>query len=80
MCECEVCKDISRWRKLIESDNLADRMIAYNEMFERIEIAETDATYYKGILEGHWPNAQGILEAKLEKIRIKNAPDISITP
>lgn len=82
-CQCEVCKDISRWNKGIESDNLEDRRAVLAEMFERIELAETDAQYFKNILKGKWDNAEEILEnalalIKKQKANMENRDSISI--
>jgi hypothetical protein len=41
----------------------------FEEMFSRIEEAETDVEYYKGILKGTWPNSIEILEKALQKAK-----------
>jgi hypothetical protein len=43
------------------------RLEAFNEMFGRIEEAETDVSYYRAILCGEWPSGKEILERALKK-------------
>lgn len=79
MCECKVCKDDKRWRDVIKNGTVDDRFEVYNEMQSRIELAETDASIYRAILDGTWPNALEILERSLEIIKAKNAQNLPIT-
>lgn len=79
MCECQVCKDIKRWGDVFKNGDVYQRLKVFEEMFSRIEEAETDVQYYKALLNGTWPNAEEILESKLQLIRNKNASNISIS-
>jgi hypothetical protein len=51
---------------------------AFEEMSNALELAETDARYYKDILEGVWPQAEEILELKLKEVKAKNGKNLSI--
>jgi len=62
----------------MESENVKDRMDVFEEMFARIEEAETDATYYRGILRGEWPNAEEILEQRLAEVKEQNAAQANL--
>lgn len=79
-CECKVCKDINRWKLLIQSDDLDERMLAFNEMFDRIENAETDVARFESIFKGDWPSAEIMLQQALDDIRNKNVANISDAP
>jgi phage shock protein A len=74
-----VCKDITRWRDVFKNGTVDSRMDSFDEMFGRIEDAETEAEMFRAILNGSWPNAQAILEEKLAKIKVKNASSISVS-
>lgn len=66
-CECQVCKDIARWKHVIINGDETQRLNVLTEMFSRIEEAETDVDYYRAILRGQWPNGKTILEHALKK-------------
>lgn len=68
-CNCQVCQDLRRWRLKIHSDSQQDREEVFQEMFGRIEDAETDLSYYRALVRGEWPRAETILEHALAKIR-----------
>lgn len=51
------------------SDAITDREAVFQEMFGRIEDAETDLSYYRALVRGEWPRAETILEHALNKIR-----------
>jgi len=79
MCDCGTCNDIKRWKDVIKNGTVDERFEVFNEMFGRIELAETDLLYYQSILNGSWPNAQSILERKLAFIKEKNAQNLPLT-
>jgi hypothetical protein len=57
---------------------LPAQLAAFEEMEDCLELAETDARYYKDILEGIWPQAEEILELKLKEVKAKNGKNIPI--
>ena len=60
-----------RWKSKIINGSEAERLEVYNEMFERIELAETDLSYFKAIMDGTWPSGKQLLELALEKYNNK---------
>lgn len=78
-CECQVCKDRQRWFNILANGSLDERKQVFNEMYERIEEAETDVQYYKAVHTGVWPDAEKILENRLQTIRNKNASNLSVS-
>ncbi len=70
-CNCQVCQDIKRWKAGLEDP--VTRKEIFEEMFGRIEDAETSEAYYHSILDGTWPNAEQILERALAKIKEKRS-------
>lgn len=71
MCKCEVCEDSRRWIAGIKFGTEAERLAVFNEMFGRIELAETDLSYFTSIMDGSWPNGKQLLENALEKYNNK---------
>lgn len=69
-CNCQVCQDIKRWKAGL--DDPVTRKEIFEEMFGRIEDAETSEAYYHSILDGTWPNAEQMLERALKNVRAKN--------
>ena len=72
MCECQVCRDIARWNEAIRGDDVEKRVAVFQEMFERIELAETDLAYFRAIFAGEWPSSQQLLERALAKVKEQN--------
>lgn len=60
-----------RWKSGIIEGSESERLEVYNEMFERIELAETDLSYFKAIMDGTWPSGKQLLELALEKYNNK---------
>jgi hypothetical protein len=56
----------------------AQQLEAFEEMSDALELAETDATYFKDILEGIWPQSEEILELKLKEVKAKNGKNLPI--
>lgn len=77
-CTCQVCKDICRWREVFKNGDIYSRMDAFEEMFGRIEEAETGRDVYKSIMNGTWPESVEILERSLIKAKEQNASNISV--
>ena len=71
MCNCQTCKDLRRWKSVIIQGSESERLEVYDEMFERIELAETDLSYFKAIMDGTWPSGKQLLELALEKYNNK---------
>lgn len=67
-CQCQVCLSIRSWKARLGVSTPEQRE-AFNEMLDAWETADTDATYYRCILNGTWPNSVAILEKALEKAR-----------
>lgn len=53
-CECSVCKMIARIRE-IQAKLPKEDAEYLNGLFEQLEIAETDAVYYRMKYKGTWP-------------------------
>lgn len=67
MCNCQVCQDLRRWKSKIVNGSEAERLEVFNEMFDRIELAETDLSYHRAIMDGTWPLGKQHLEIALQK-------------
>lgn len=71
-CSCEICKDISSWTDAIKSDDVKARLEIFSELFERLETAETDVTYFRSIMDGSWPQSEHILQRALTRVQTLN--------
>ena len=71
-CQCGVCKTLRRWREVLQIDT-PEKDEVFDEIVTVWETESTDASYYRAILDGSWPNAEKILEESLSRIRAKKA-------
>lgn len=67
-CNCSVHRTIRAWQKAINPQT-PEAEDAFYEMLEAWEDAETDASYYRAILDGSWPSAVEQLTEALEKAK-----------
>lgn len=66
-CTCQNCTQWTIWAEKLEIDT-PEKKAVFEDMLERIETAETDATHSQLILEGKWPNSKQILEHALANL------------
>jgi hypothetical protein len=53
-CGCRVCTTLQKWEEALVLDT-PEKMAVFTEIMNRLEAAETDATYYKMKYQGTWP-------------------------
>jgi len=66
-CQCQVCKDIARWKYVIINGNEEQRLELYEELVERVMDADGSVDYYRAIFSGKWPGGKAVLEHALKK-------------
>ncbi|MBW2106611.1 MAG: hypothetical protein JRI26_11490 [Deltaproteobacteria bacterium] len=74
-CECKVCE----YGKLVEQNiNILPepQRKFFNDMYSNLAHAEEDRDYYKAIVKGTWPNADGIiaLMRRVKEVKNENLP------
>jgi hypothetical protein len=79
MCECQVCKDLKRWDDVIKNGDVYQRKELLEELYGRIEDAETEVEYYRALFKGTYPYAEEILTTKLRLIKENNASNLSLS-
>ena len=68
-CDCRLCKLSILRSEAMESDDIKVVKKALEEFSNLWLNADFDASYYKCILSGNWPQAEEILTRSLEKAR-----------
>ena len=64
-CMCQVCCDHRRWVAALVRDEASRE--AFDEIWERLEAAETDNAVHESIMNGTWPSAEEQLRAALKR-------------
>jgi hypothetical protein len=72
-CTCRICKLSIKRKEALESDDINIVKEALREFADLFLNADADASYYKCILDGSWPDADKILKISLDKY--KNHPN-----
>lgn len=67
MCDCKICRRNRKFEQMLIG--LRDEQREFFLYIDTLlEGAETDASHYRAILEGKWPNSQEYLERALARI------------
>lgn len=64
-CKCNLCETVRRWEKALKPETPEAKEV-FDEILQRLEAAETDATVARLIFEGKWRGSVEILSAALE--------------
>lgn len=60
-CNCKICQDHRRWITVLNPEADKAKNAVLDEIFGRLEGAETDATYYRMKLDGSWDRIRGVI-------------------
>lgn len=65
-CECKSCKMSAAYEVALEHVPEEHKAV-FVELYEECVHAQTDAAYYRSIVEGVWPNSEEILAQYRQK-------------
>lgn len=75
-CNCRLCQRSRKLREIIAHRDVDELISTLNAFADDLVGAEEDASYYRGIVDGTWPNAVAILERSLEKAKLKAVAEV----
>lgn len=71
MCNCSYCEKIKEIETIVAHRNFDKLVEIVWGLMDSLAYSEQDRCYYKSILDGSWPSAIEILEAKINKLKNK---------
>lgn len=75
-CSCRLCQRSRNLREIIARRDVDELISTLNAFADYLWRTEEDASYYRGIVDGTWPNAVAILERSLEKAKLKAVAEV----
>ena len=66
-CDCPICTRIYKAKDIARRGDVEELRTLVDDLLYRLINAETDAEYYRSILDGTWPRSIEVLRNSLEK-------------
>lgn len=62
-CQCELCQYTRKFDEHAKSITSPEARQFFEDMFERLNCAESDAEIKQAVIDGSWPNADEVIAA-----------------